>query len=146
MDKTALLKSVKSRLSEKVAGLQHLIDETRSSNSDTKSSMGDKYETGREMLQQEINTLQRQLNEAMAQDRSLQQLTDTPHKTADFGAVVETGTGLFYIAAAVGEVAGGGRKVMTVSPESPFAKAIRGKKKGESFLLNNQSMGIISIW
>ena len=30
-----------------------------------KSSMGDKYETSREMLQQEINNLQLQLNEQL---------------------------------------------------------------------------------
>ncbi|MBW8359766.1 MAG: hypothetical protein K0M63_08220 [Weeksellaceae bacterium] len=146
MDKTALLKSVKGRLSEKVAGLQHLIDETRASNSDTKSSMGDKYETGREMLQQEINTLQRQLNEAMAQDRSLQQLTDGANKTADFGAVVETGLGLFYIATAVGEIQSGNSRVVTISAESPLAKAMNGRRAGEVFILNSRSQIIKNIW
>ena len=62
MDKAKILELVKSKISEKIGNLERLIAETRASNNDTKRSMGDKYETGREMLQQEINNLQLQLS------------------------------------------------------------------------------------
>ena len=62
MNKARILDEVRIKISEKIKTLEHLIAQTRESNNETKSSMGDKYETGREMLQQEINTLQIQLN------------------------------------------------------------------------------------
>lgn len=67
MDKILIINVVKHQLTEKITKLENLISETRASSNDTKSSMGDKYETGREMLQQEINNLQIQLNEILKQ-------------------------------------------------------------------------------
>lgn len=104
MNKTSLISTVRQKLSDKILHLENLIAETRASNNDTKSSMGDKYETGREMLQQEINNLQRQLNEALNQQNAIQKLNDSESISADFGAVVQTSNGLFYIATSVGEI------------------------------------------
>lgn len=146
MNKSELVSTLKSKLSDKIKHLQQLIDETRASNNDTKSSMGDKYETGREMLQQEINNLQRQLNEALNQQNSIKKLTDSENKTADFGALVETANGLFYIATSLGEIRINEKKIHTVSSESPLAKALHGKKTGEIFIVNNLSQTIKNIW
>jgi hypothetical protein len=43
---------------------QAIDDAQQSANEETKSSAGDKYETGREMMQQETDRNQAQLNEA----------------------------------------------------------------------------------
>lgn len=67
MKKLEILETVRDKVLEKIEYLDRLISETRASSNDTKSSMGDKYETGREMLQQEINKLQTQLNEVNLQ-------------------------------------------------------------------------------
>ena len=50
--KSELLEIIHQKISEKIQKLEQLIAETRASNNDTKSSMGDKYETSHEMLQQ----------------------------------------------------------------------------------------------
>ena len=63
MNKSEILLIIQDKLSAKIENLERLINETRASNNETKSSMGDKFETSREMVQQEINTLQIQLNE-----------------------------------------------------------------------------------
>ncbi len=146
MDKSEILKTVSNKISEKIQKLEQLIAETRASNNDTKSSMGDKYETGREMLQQEINHLQRQLNEALNQQNSIQKLNDSENLSADFGALVQTSNGWFYIATSVGEIKLENRKIITISPESPLAKAMNGKKSGETFIVNNLSQTIQNIW
>jgi len=146
MDKSKLLDTVKSKLSEKIQKFEKLIEDTRASNNDTKSSMGDKYETGREMLQQEINNLQRQLNEALNQQALLQKVSTETSVKVQNGALIETDKGLFYIAASVGEVVCENRKVMTVSTESPLAKAITGLTSGQSFSLNNVSQIVKQIW
>lgn len=146
MDKSKLLDAVKNRLTEKIQKFEKLIEDTRASNNDTKSSMGDKYETGREMLQQEINNLQRQLNEARNQQALLQKVNTDSSAKVQNGALIETDKGLLYIAASVGEVILDNRKVMTVSTESPLAKAMAGLTGGQNFSLNNTSQTVKQIW
>ena len=146
MDKSRLLDTVKNKLLDKIRKFEKLIEDTRTSNNDTKSSMGDKYETGREMLQQEINNLQRQLNEALNQKTLLQKMSTETFGKVQNGALVETDKGLFYIAVSVGEIIFHNQKVMTVSGESPLAKAMAGLIAGQSFSLNNTSQNIKHIW
>jgi transcription elongation GreA/GreB family factor len=146
MEKSILLEAVKNKLVDKIQKFEKMINDTRASNNDTKSSMGDKYETGREMLQQEINNLQRQLNEALNQQALLQKISTEASTKVQNGALVETDKGLFYIAASVGEIIFDNRKVMTVSGESPLAKAMRGLTIGQSFSLNNTTQTIKEIW
>ena len=146
MDKSKLLDIIKNKLIDKIQKFEQLIEDTRASNNDTKSSMGDKYETGREMLQQEINNLQRQLNETLNQQALLQKVSPESCSKVQSGALVETEKGLFYIVASVGEVICGNRKVMTVSGESPLAKAMAGLSNGQSFSLNSITQTIKQIW
>ncbi|MFC5871511.1 hypothetical protein ACFP3I_02785 [Chryseobacterium arachidis] len=146
MNKEYLLEIIKNKVSEKIRKFENLIAETRESNNDTKSSMGDKYETGREMLQQEINNLQRQLNEALNQQNALQKITAEPLSKVQNGALVKTDKGLFYISASVGEIIVDNRKIMTVSAESPLVKAMNGLVKKQTFFINNVTQVIEEIW
>lgn len=146
MEKQELLNLLKTKLTGKITHFENLIAETRASNNDTKSSMGDKYETGREMLQQEINNLQRQLNEILNQQSVLQKISSDPMDKVQNGALVKTDKGLFYIAASAGEIVFEKQKVMTVSTESPLVKAMYGKKSGETFTVNAISQMIEAIW
>jgi regulator of replication initiation timing len=104
MNKQEILNIVNAKITDKIRSFENLIAETRASNNDTKSSMGDKYETGREMLQQEINNLQRQLNETLNQQAVLQKITADPSEKVQNGALVKTNKGLFYISASLGEI------------------------------------------
>ncbi|MEA1847337.1 MULTISPECIES: hypothetical protein [unclassified Chryseobacterium] len=146
MDKSKLLDIIKNKLIDKIQKFEQLIEDTRASNNDTKSSMGDKYETGREMLQQEINNLQRQLNETLNQQALLQKISPESCSKVQSGALVETEKGLFYIVASIGEVICDNRKVMTVSGESPLAKSMAGLSNGQSFSLNSITQTIKQIW
>ena len=150
MNKTELIKLINQKLSEKIQTFEKLIAETRASNNDTKSSMGDKYETGREMLQQEINNLQVQLNEVLKQQDFLKTSFDKLRMTKKFdkaekGAIVKTEKGLFFISVSLGEINFDNQKIICISPESPLAKAMNGKQKGEVFSLNNMSQKIVDI-
>ena len=148
MNKTELIKLINQKLSEKIENFEKLIAETRASSNDTKSSMGDKYETGREMLQQEINNLQVQLNEVLKQQDFLKTSFDKRRMTKKFdkaekGAIVKTEKGLFFISVSLGEVTFDNQKIICISPESPLAKAMNGKQKGEVFSLNNINQKIL---
>ena len=145
MDKQKLSLLISQKLSEKIQTFEKLIAETRASNNDTKSSMGDKYETGREMLQQEINNLQVQLNEVLKQQDFLKTILIKPSEKAEKGAIVKTEKGLFFISVSLGEINFDNQKIICISPESPLAKAMNGKQKGEVFSLNNMSQKIVDI-
>ena len=150
MNKTELIKLINQKLYEKIQNFEKLIAETRASNNDTKSSMGDKYETGREMLQQEINNLQVQLNEVLKQQDFLKTSFDKLRMTKKFdkaekGAIVKTEKGLFFISVSLGEINFDNQKIICISPESPLAKAMNGKQKGDVFSLNNMNQKIVNI-
>lgn len=146
MNKAELLELVKQKISEKIQKLEQLIAETRASNNDTKSSMGDKYETSREMLQQEINNLQLQLNEQLKSQQILKNIQSISHKTVNLGSFVETDKGKFFIAVSLGELSLNQEKIFIISAESPLAKVMNGKKEDEIFKLNNLTQTIKTIW
>ncbi len=145
MNKNGILKIVSEKIAEKISKFETLISETRASSNDTKSSMGDKYETGREMLQQEINNLQIQLNEVLKQQDFLKTILVKSSDKAEKGAIVKTEKGLFFISVSLGEITFENQKIICISPESPLAKAMNGKKKNENFIVNNLTQTIENI-
>src|SRR6201985_1052722 len=71
----------------------------QASNDDTKSSAGDKYETGRAMMQQEKDRNTIQLNEANKLMVAMNLIgTKGTSPVAETGSVVITNNGNFYIA------------------------------------------------
>ena len=146
MNKEELITIIRQKLSEKIENFEKLIAETRASSNDTKRTMEDKYETGREMLQQEINNLQVQLNEILKQRDFLKTVLPKPNDKAEKGAIVKTEKGLFFISVSLGEIKIDNQKIICISPESPLAKAMFGKKKSEIFSINNITQIINNIW
>ncbi|MGM5631818.1 GreA/GreB family elongation factor [Apibacter raozihei] len=146
INKQEIISLLKDIIDNKVIKFQKLIFETRESNTDTKSSMGDKYETSREMLQQEINLLQKQLSEVLGQQEIIRKLTDATNSKVSLGALVYTSLGLFYISCGIGVFEMRDKRIIGISITSPLAKAMLGKIKNDTFVLNNKSEVIIDIY
>ena len=146
MNKSEILNIIQLKLTQKVETLEKMIAETRASNNETKSSMGDKYETSREMVQQEINNLQIQLNENIRLRNSLKSISVNPHQNVGLGSLVETDKGLFYIAVSLGMIDYEKKKIFLISPESPLAQAMNGKTENEVFSMNGTQQKIVKIW
>jgi hypothetical protein len=123
------------------------IEDTReSADEETKSSAGDKYETGREMMQQETDRNQAQLNEA---NKLMLALTNIPYATpytqAAAGSLVSTDKGNFFIAISAGTLHIGPQLFYIVSPASPIGLKLNGKKQGDNFDLNGRTYLIESV-
>ncbi|RNA61835.1 hypothetical protein D1631_07760 [Chryseobacterium nematophagum] len=146
MDKQEILQTVSIKIADKIRNFEKLIEETRDSNNDTKSSRGDKYETGREMLQQEINNLQRQLNEALQQQNLMKKMTPAHSLKVSNGALVKTNKGIFYISVSMGEIIYNNQKIMTISADSPLAKVMMGLQVDQQFTINSTNQSIENIW
>ncbi len=146
MNKTEILALLKTKVEEKILYLENLIADTRSSNNDTKSSMGDKYETGREMLQQEINRLQNQANVFIQQRDFLKKISTHENSKVETGTLVETDKGWFYLSVSLGEFQFEGKKIFAISPETPLAIAMLNKKVGDNIVVNQMQQKIKSIY
>ncbi|WP_156167604.1 hypothetical protein [Sphingobacterium sp. Ag1] len=120
-----------------------------SSNDDTKSSAGDKYETSREMIQQDINRYQKQLVEAnkdLQQVVNIESIIDDATDVARVGSLVQTNVALYLIATSIGAVKIRDSNIFVISPASPIGQLLIGKKIGNSFVFNNVNQKVIAIY
>ena len=118
----------------------------KASNEDTKSSAGDKYETGRAIMQQETNRNLAQLNEANKLMVALNRISITgAADKAETGSVIITNNGNFYLAISAGSLSVNGKTYFAVSPASPVGLMLAGKAAGDSFTLNGKQYSIESV-
>lgn len=116
------------------------------SNDDTKSSAGDKFETGREMAQQDINRNKQLLADAQQQKSVLLTLADVAETTkARSGNLVITNNGNFYISISAGQLQLAGQTYFAISAASPIGKMLIGKASGEQFDFNGKTYLIKEI-
>jgi transcription elongation GreA/GreB family factor len=128
------------------AAEQGIKEAQQAAKDDTKSSAGDKYETGREMAQQETNRNMAQLNEANKLKVALNTINILGSSTvAEPGSVVITNNGNFYLAISAGSVVVDDITYFAVSPASPVGLQLKGQKTGGEFSLNGKNYQIISI-
>jgi len=114
-------------------------------NEDTKSSAGDKYETGRAMMQQEKDRNTIQLNEANKLMVALNTVGTNPSTIAETGSVVITDNGRFYLAISAGTLVVDGVSYFAVSPVSPIGMKLKGLKAGDGFDLNGKGYRIKEV-
>jgi transcription elongation GreA/GreB family factor len=107
--------------------------------------MGDKYETSREMLQQDINRLEKQLSDNNKMLFQLRQCALKQTKLVEVGSLVKTNLGIFFLLVSLGEVYFNMQKVMVISAISPLGKQLLQKKINDSFLLNNMKYEILDF-
>ncbi len=114
--------------------------------SETKSSAGDKHETGRAMLQLEMEKSGQQL-------ASIQQMKETLSKIdpskkseiASLGAVIETNLGDYFLSISAGKLIASDKPFFAISVSSPIGKLLLGKKTGEMLSWNGKEIRIEKI-
>ena len=123
-----------------------IADRREAMHNETKSSMGDKYETTREMLQQDINMNMERLNKAKSDEAALQPIN--PESLSDIvvpGSLVECSNGNFYLSISAGNFTIAGKKYYAVSVSSPIGTQLKGNKAGDTFVLNGKSNTILAV-
>lgn len=137
------LNYVKTRMEAAEEGIRETQE---AQNDDTKSSAGDKYETGREMMQQETDRYMAQLDEANKLRVALNAIsTSETFTTAEPGSVIFTNNGNFYLAIGAGMMQVDGLSFYAVSPASPIGLKLKGQKTGSEFSLNNKTYQVTVI-
>lgn len=117
-----------------------------SANNETKSSAGDKYETGRAMAQEERNRNAVQLQEALKLQAELARIDpEKPCDTVRPGALVHTSLGQFYLSISAGKLVVDGREYFAISSAAPIAAALNGKQAGEAAVFNGKKIQITEV-
>lgn len=147
MDKKALFQHISQTLSEKIIRLQaDMADLQKDIAEDSKSSAGDKFETSREMAQQELLKLGTQLSEQQRMKSLVESQTAEAYAQAQSGAVVFTDKGIFLLGIPVGKVSFHGFDLIGIGLGAPLGQSLLHKKKNDQLLFNGQQFLIAEIY
>jgi len=148
MDKVVVHASTLIALSNKIASLQEILDDTyKSTLDDSKSSAGDKHETSIAMVQLEQEKLTNQLNEFLKQQRILLSINPTNrHQLIQLGSLVETKQAWYYFSIGIGLISIEKTAIFAINPDSPLGRLLLKKKAGESVTFNGMVTEIIAVY
>lgn len=139
-------------IDNRIKTIRNAMQETQASaDQETKSSAGDKYETGLSMMQLDMEKQAEQLAEAIRTRNSLEQVRAFEEASPVNGHVVkpgnavETSQGNFYIAISAGQLKVNGQTYFAVSPITPIGSKLMGLKPGESFSFNGKQYTVNRI-
>ena len=136
--KDQLLKTCEEEIEKRIKSIKEVLKSVEESrNNETKSSVGDKYETGRSMMQMEEEKNKNQLYQAF---RVKQELTKIdPGKISnkvEIGSLVETNKGNYYISIGIGKVKLDTGLYYCVSTSSPIGMKMMGKEIDDEIEFN----------
>jgi len=145
--KALILNRLKEIIDEKAAIIRteiQLAHETR--DNETKSNVGDKYETTREMMQLEIekNLVQLHKFEILKNELSKIDVYKT-HNKVEYGSMVITSENKYFISIGLGKIEIENDAVFCISLISPIGKIIQNKKAGEKFNFQGKEIFITKI-
>jgi len=114
--------------------------------SESKSSAGDKHETGRAMLQLEAEKFGHQYKDTLSTLNFIKQLNlSEEHTKIQLGSLIETNIGLFYICSGIGSIKVNNQNIFVLSPIAPLSKILNSKTENDSFTFNRKTISIKSI-
>lgn len=145
--KEQLLKACHDWLDLRFEHIEAVLKEIKDSlEGETKSSVGDKHETGRAMLQIERENAGRQLAEAEKVRETLGKV-DVSHASdhAHLGSLVCTSHGDYYLSISAGAIEVDGKQYFAVAPKSPIGGLLLGKEPGDAFSFNDEEYKITSV-
>jgi len=124
-----------------------IVEIQESLTSETKSSAGDKHETGRAMLQLEREKAGNQLAETEKLQELLTKIdVNKTSKTVCLGSLVFTTQANYFIAISAGELVIESKKYYAISPNTPIGKLLIGKQVGDLVSFREQEFKVVSVW
>ena len=136
------------KVSQRIASLEaelHTLAESAAA--DTKSSMGDKYETAREMINLENEKFSTQLADAQRMKATLDALDiEATNQKAGLGSLIKSSTCLFFLSVSLGKIVVNGKEVFVISPASPIGQGLMGKQSNNSIEFAGKVERIISVY
>lgn len=145
--KVLFLNALYSLVDEKVNSATSAIDATtESKNTATKSTAGDKHETGRAMMERELALSNAQLHKAQFLKNELSKISlEVDVTSVQLGALVVTSHGNYFISIGLGKINVLGDDCYAISGGSPLGIAMMGKQKGQKVNFQGRNIEIIDV-
>ena len=145
--KLELLEHCHKALDQRLAGIQQMLSDLANSlHSETKSTAGDKHETGRAMLQLEREKLGAQLREAERQKAQLYRISSSASGgRIALGSLVQTSEAFYFLASSLGQIKIEGTSYFVISIGSPMGQLLLGKAEGEWLSFRGTEIQIIKV-
>ena len=134
-------------VNKKIEDALRSIDSAKESrDNETKSSVGDKYETGRTMMQFELEKNNLQLNKAIQLKNELAQIDlQKNYKQVEFGSLVFTDKDIYFISVGLGKIEINNNSCYSISLASPFGKIIYNKRVGDKIRFQEKEITITEL-
>ena len=146
--KINLFQQCVSHIEQRIQNAKKGMDEAQTAaNEQGKSSAGDKYETGRAMMQIERDKNATQLAQALNLKKVLHQINPSQKSdNVELGSLVFTNKGRFYIAVSIGKLIHQNQTYYAISLATPLGKQLRNLKKGDEFEFNQRKYQIQEVY
>jgi hypothetical protein len=114
--------------------------------SETKSSAGDKHETGRAMLQLEMEKASQQIAVVEQMKETLAKINLTKEAVkASLGSIIITHNANYFLSISAGQLTVDHCNYFAISVSSPIGSLLLGKQKDDEFVFNGKNVKIIEI-
>ena len=147
LSKTSLKEHCIAIITDRIDGIVRGMAEAQlAANEETKSSVGDKYETARAMNQLEKDMLARQLAENKKELAAMMEVDVTgEYDEVKAGSLIRSDDIYFFILGGLGKMTVEDTTVFVISPNAPLAGSLMGKKTGDEIQFNRQTMEILEL-
>ena len=137
--KEELFKACLLFVSERLETITHVLESNKKAlHSETKSSAGDKHETGRAMLQLEMEKASQQLTSIIQMKEVLSRIDiEKKSKTICLGSVIITNKGNYFLSISAGKITIDAIDYFAISTNSPIGKQLLGKEVKDIISFNN---------
>lgn len=136
-----LLHQLHSKVEELKSVKQRLLDDK---SGETKSVVGDKYETARSMIQMEEDQINRQLQILNSNILKVKQLRLDEIKIVQHDSLVRLNTGLYYLSIAANPLIIDDQKVFCMSSDAPLSRSILNKNIGDEVRFNGRTFKVLN--
>lgn len=145
--KQELFKQCESFVNKRLQTVEEIIKSNQKALiSETKSSAGDKHETGRAMLQLEMEKASQQLEGIQKMKAILSKIDITKNGSiAHLGSIVYTNNVNYFLSISAGKIVVDDCVYYAVSTSSPIGKILLGKKVNEQFTFNLKVVNILNV-
>jgi len=131
----------------RISRIRNTIKDIQESlNSETKSSAGDKHETGRAMLQLEREKMGQQLAEAEKIKMVLAKVgLENKSRTVGLGSWVKTSKADYFLSISAGEYKDNSTSIFCISTGTPIGRLLLGKSERDTIIFNQEEIKIIKV-
>jgi transcription elongation GreA/GreB family factor len=145
--KEALFKQCEAFVNKRLQTVEDIISSNQKAlQSETKSSAGDKHETGRAMLQLEMEKAGQQLAGINHMKEVLSKINISKNSNiAHLGSIIETNSANYFLSISAGQITVADKVYFAVSVSSPIGKLLLGKNNNDEVIFNNQRTIIKTI-